>query len=308
MIQIGQIIEKKAIIKNNKEKELDIIKTPTQKYIKSPINYIGNKYKLVSQIVPLFPDKISTFFDVFGGSGTVLINTKSEHYIYNDINQYISSIFEGFISEDTGEIIKEIESIIVEYSLSKTNQKGFEKIRDDYNAGRNDWITLYTLMCYSFNYQFRFNNKHQYNSSFGKNRSCFSVRQRNEIYTMKGKINTDVVVMSKNFIDVDYSGFGEKDLLYFDPPYLNSVGNYNDGKRGFEGWTEEHEKYLLELLDRLHRQGIRFALSNNLKYNNPILDQWKDKYKIHYLNGNYANCNHQKKDKSQDVEVLITNY
>lgn len=36
-------------------------------YIKSPINYIGNKYKLISQIEPLFPRKINTFVDLFGG-------------------------------------------------------------------------------------------------------------------------------------------------------------------------------------------------------------------------------------------------
>lgn len=62
-------------------------------YIKSPINYIGNKYKLIGQIIPLFPDKINMFVDVFGGSGTVLINTRAEHYLYNDINPYVTSIF-----------------------------------------------------------------------------------------------------------------------------------------------------------------------------------------------------------------------
>ena len=123
-----------------------------EKYIKSPINYIGNKYKLISQIIPLFPDKISMFVDVFGGSGTVLINTKAEHYMYNDINPYVSSIFEGLVTEDTDEVVKKIEDIITEYSLSKTNKEGFERLRDDYNAGRNDWITLYTLMCHSFNH------------------------------------------------------------------------------------------------------------------------------------------------------------
>ena len=62
-------------------------------YIKSPINYIGNKYKLISQIIPLFPKNINTFIDLFGGSGTVLINTKANNYIYNDINNYIAEIF-----------------------------------------------------------------------------------------------------------------------------------------------------------------------------------------------------------------------
>ena len=278
------------------------------KYIKSPINYIGNKYKLISQIEPLFPRKINKFIDVFGGSGTVLINTQAEHYIYNDINPYVSSIFEGLVIEDTDEVVKKIEDIIAKYSLSKTNKEGFERLRDDYNAGRNDWITLYTLMCHSFNHQFRFNNKHQYNSSFGKNRSYFSDRQREDLYAMKKNISTDIIFSSKSFVDIDYSNFDEHDLLYFDPPYFASVGSYNDGKRGFEGWTEEHERKLLGLLDKLDEQGIRWALSNNLKYDNPFLDEWKDKYKIHYLNGDYVNCNYHKIDRSKDIEVLITNY
>ena len=122
------------------------------------------------------------FVDVFGGSGTVLINTKAEHYMYNDINPYVRSIFEGLATEETDEVVKKIEDIIAEYSLSKTNKEGFEKLRDDYNAGKNDWITLYTLMRHSFNHQFRFNNNHQYNSSFGKNRSYFSDRQREDLY------------------------------------------------------------------------------------------------------------------------------
>lgn len=162
-----------------------------EKYIKSPINYIGNKYKIIDQIIPLFPEKISTFVDVFGGSGTVLINTNAEHYVYNDINKYVAQIFEGICYDEIEAIIDGINAIIETYKLSKTNKDGFEKLRLDYNkSSKNDWITLYTLMCYSFNYQFRFNNKHEYNSSFGKNRSCFSKKQKESLYKMyNGLIN-----------------------------------------------------------------------------------------------------------------------
>lgn len=279
-------------------------------YIKSPINYIGNKYKLISQIIPLFPEKISTFVDVFGGSGTVLINTNAEHYIYNDVNPYVEGIFRGLIKTDTQTIIDAIEKIIQEYSLSKTNKDGFEKLRDFYNKEDNkekDWLTLYTLMCHSFNHQFRFNTKHEYNSSFGKNRSYFSERQKIDLRQMKERMTTDIVTMSKSFKDIDYSDFDENDLLYFDPPYLNSVGNYNDGKRGFEGWNEKNERDLLDLLDSLNGK-TRFALSNNLKYENDLLNKFKDKYKVYSLSGNYVNCNYHKLDRSRDKEVLITNY
>lgn len=284
------------------------MKRSKEKYIKSPINYTGNKYKLIGQIIPLFPNKISIFVDVFGGSGTVLINTKAEYYLYNDVNPYISSIFNGLVENDADIIVNKIEEIIIEYQLSKTNKEGFEKLRYDYNNGKNDWITLYTLMCYSFNNQFRFNNQHQYNSSFGKNRSCFSNRQRQNIFNMKNSVSKNIMVYSDDFRNIDYTDFDEHDLLYFDPPYYNSVGNYNDGKRGFEGWTKEHEIQLLELLDGLDEQGTRWALSNNLKYENSILDKWKNKYKVYYLNGDYVNCNYHKIDRSKDIEVLITNY
>ena len=279
-------------------------------YIKSPINYIGNKYKLISQIIPLFPEKISTFVDVFGGSGTVLINTNAEHYIYNDINPYVEGIFRGLLETDTQTIIDAIEKVVQEYSLSKTNKDGFEKLRDFYNKEDNkekDWITLYTLMCHSFNHQFRFNTKHEYNSSFGKNRSYFSERQKIDLCRMKEKMTTDIVTMSKSFKDIDYSDFDENDLLYFDPPYLNSVGNYNDGKRGFDGWNEKIERDLLDLLDSLNGK-TRFALSNNLKYENDLLNKFKDKYKVYSLSGNYVNCNYHKLDRSKDKEVLIINY
>ena len=71
------------------------------------------------------------------------------------------------------------------------------------------------------------------------------------------------------------------------------------------------------MLDNLNNRGIRLALSNVLENKgkkNDILIKWiednKDKYKVHYLNISYGNCNYHAKDKSNNntVEVLITNY
>lgn len=36
-------------------------------YIKSPLNYVGGKFKLLPEIIPLFPTNINTFVDLFGG-------------------------------------------------------------------------------------------------------------------------------------------------------------------------------------------------------------------------------------------------
>ena len=91
-------------------------------------------------------------------------------------------------------------------------------------------------------------------------------------------------------------------FLYCDPPYFNSVGSYNERK----GWTIQDETDLRNLLVEYKN---KFALSNNLKYNDTLLDWCNDNgFKVHYLNNSYSNCSYNKKDESKDCEVLITNY
>lgn len=282
-------------------------------YIKSPLNYNGNKYKLLPQILPLFPNKISTFVDLFGGSGAVSLNTSAEHVIYNDIIPYIGNILNG---------IKELEYInsfientlhrtISYYGLSKTNKEGFENLRADYNSGKKDWWVLYLLMCYSFNNQFRFNNNHQYNSSFGWYKSCFSNITEQKLLKAKEELDDlDIVFTHYSFEDFDFSDFDENDFVYLDPPYFNSIGNYNDGKRGFKDWDLTIENKMRELLVSLNTQNVKWALSNNLKCNDSLFKWAKDNsFRIYYLDESYSNSNYHKKDKqSKDIEVLITNY
>ena len=66
-------------------------------YIKSPLNYVGGKYKLLSQIIPLFPDNINTFVDLFGGGFNVGINVKANHYVYNDICEQVVDLLKKFL-------------------------------------------------------------------------------------------------------------------------------------------------------------------------------------------------------------------
>ncbi|MCA6072598.1 MAG: DNA adenine methylase, partial [Endomicrobium sp.] len=40
-------------------------------FIKSPLNYVGGKYKILPQIIPLFPKDINCFVDLFAGGANV---------------------------------------------------------------------------------------------------------------------------------------------------------------------------------------------------------------------------------------------
>jgi len=273
-------------------------------YIKSPLNYVGGKYKLLKDIVPMFPEKINMFVDLFGGGFNVGINVNAEYVVYNELCNQVVELMEYFKDKQIDELLNEIDLIIKTYDLSKENKDGFLKLRDDYNKKPNP-IAFYTMICYAFNYQIRFNQQGKYNMPFGKNRSSFNPSLREKMIRFVNRLHSiDCSFMNTDFINFDFTDFTSEDLVYCDPPYFNSVASYNE--QG--GWTEDKEKSLLNILDLLNEKGVRFALSNNLKYKNPILDKWKNKYKVHYINANYNNCNYQKKDNSKDIEVLITNY
>ena len=263
--------------------------------VKSPLNYTGGKYKLLPQILPLFPDNIDTFYDVFAGGASVSLNVQANKIYYNDIVPYVGKVLSSLKKVEVNTCISKIKEIIHEYDLSKKNKEGFEKLRDHYNKKDKSWYIFYVLTCYSFNYQFRFNNKHEYNSSFGKDRSAYTKTTEEKIIKAINRLNNlNIDFLNKDYLEINYSKLNTNDFVYFDPPYLITCGNYNDGKRGFKGWSEQDDICLMELCDKLHRKNIKFALSNVLENkgkSNDILKDWCKKYNVHYLNNSYSKCN-----------------
>lgn len=126
------------------------------KYIKSPMNYIGNKYRIINQIQEYFPKNIKTMVDLFCGGCDVTINTKAEKHYANDINYHVIDIFKEFQNNSPEYILEYIDDTIKGWNLSKTNKESYEAFRDYYSLTKKP-LDLYILMCFSFNYQFRFN-------------------------------------------------------------------------------------------------------------------------------------------------------
>lgn len=276
--------------------------------IKSPLNYIGGKYKLLPQILPLFPKNINTFVDLFAGGLDVSLNVDSNFTISNDINYYVIGLYEYFKRNPLERLLNDIHYTIQEYRLSKENIKGFYALRDKYNETHSS-LFLFLLICFGFNHQIRFNGNGEFNNPFGKNRSSYNVHIEKNLCKMHEKLK-NIEFHISNFRNFKTDFMKEGDFLYADPPYLISCGSYNDGKRGFEGWSQNDDVALLEKLDNLEERGLRFALSNVLKHKgaeNKILVEWAKRYNIHYLNASYANSNYQA-TKRETIEVLITNY
>ena len=280
------------------------------KFLKSPLNYIGGKYKLLPQLIEFFPDKINTFVDLFSGGFNVGINVDCNKVVCNDMNTFIIDLYKELYSKPIDETLNKITGRINEYGLSKENEEAFKKFRNYYNKTKEP-IDLYTLSCYSFNYQFRFNNNKEYNNPFGRNRSQFSDNMKSNLILFTEKLKSmNVEFLSEPFDKVDLSRLNSEDFVYCDPPYLITTGSYNDGNRGFKDWKEEEEIQLYKVLDELNKRKVKFALSNVIEHKgkeNVLLKEWSKKYKTIYLTSDYSNSSYNtKRDKS--IEVLIINY
>lgn len=284
----------------------------TKDYIKSPLNYIGGKYKILDSILPYFPDEINTFIDLFGGGFNVGINVDAGKIIYNDHILYLKEMFQLFRDTETCLILGSIKQIIAEFNLDKQNADGYLELRKRYNQSKNV-LDLFILTCYSFNHQIRFNNNHEFNTPFGKDRSSYNISiEKNLLIFIEALKRKNIELCSRDFLFVQNYNFSPDDFVYCDPPYLISNASYNDGKRGFKDWTEKEEEQLLNLLDYLNDKKVKFMLSNVLVHKgseNTKLIEWSRKYNVVHVKKNYKNCNYHLKLKDNETqEVIIYNY
>lgn len=277
--------------------------------VKSPLNYTGGKFKLLPQLLPLFPKDINLFVDGFTGGANVIANVKAKDKVAIDINPQLIELL-NFLSKEPSDIPFLVDSIVREFNLSKTNKDGYLALRDSYNKEKRFTaeapLYLFVLICYSFNNQIRFNKRGEFNLPFGKDRSSFNDSIRQNL------LNFIPAIMDVDFKQGSYQQIEDElavgDYLYSDPPYLITTATYNE--QG--GWDEEEEWKLLAFLDRLNARGIKFGLSNVLENKgktNEILLEWSKKYIVHDLDKTYKNCNYQCKNKDMPTrEVFITNY
>lgn len=149
-------------------------------YIKSPMNYVGGKYKILPQILPLFPSNIDVFIDLFCGGFNVGINVDANKIIGNDSNYRVIQLLKMFQEYDAEEIIERVNNITDRYNLSKTavygykkyginlsrdtsglakyNKDNFLKLREDFNNNQDDVFMMYTTIIFSYNCMMQFHN------------------------------------------------------------------------------------------------------------------------------------------------------
>ena len=228
---------------------------------RSPLFYVGDKYKLITEIKTHFPDNIGRLIEPFVGGGSVFMNVDANEFLLNDIDSFVIAIHKMLCSyvDREEEFFKEFFDIVKKYNLSlsykentvpkelkesfpktyfaKYNKEAYSQLRDDFNkGGKQDIMQLYALLIYGFNRMLRFNKKGDFNLPVGNvdfNQNTYNaivdyftlLKEKNTVW-----YNEDFRVFLNN---IDYR---EDDLIYLDPPYLITFSEYN------KLWNEETER------------------------------------------------------------------
>lgn len=295
---------------------------------RSPLFYVGDKYKLIDEIKTHFPAGIGRFIEPFVGGGSVFMNVDADEYLLNDLDREVIGIHKYLCARANNEqrFFDRIFALIDSYGLScsfrrddvppelknefpktyyaKYNKDSFARLKTDFNTlHRRNKLYLYVLLIYGFNRMLRFNSNKQYNLPVGN--VDFNANTHQALKTYFTQVRNKQI----NWQNLDFHKFFDRyipqadDFIYLDPPYLITFSEYN------KYWDEAIEKDLLGILDRLDRENIRFAISNVTHYKgrvNEIFLQWAGRFNIHPIKSNYISY-HDNSIKTFN-EVLVTNY
>lgn len=295
---------------------------------RSPLFYVGDKYKLMREIRSHFPRQIGRLIEPFVGGGSVFMNTDAPVCLANDIDRYVISLhnwLSGYIN-NAEQLLTDLAAIINHYKLSfslvrdevpqylrkaypktyfaKYNKSAYGALKHDFNnTGKTDISKLYLLLIYGFNRMLRFNGKGDFNLPVGN--VDFNQNAKDALIDYLNAIkNRQMFFSSLDFRDFLHGiNYQPNDLVYLDPPYLITFSEYN------KLWNDQTERDLLGLLDELNEQDVRFAISNVTHYKgreNHIFSEWMERYNVYPIKSNYISFNDNTIKNFN--EVLVTNY
>lgn len=306
--------------------------------IKSPLNYTGNKFRILPQIIPSFPTEIDTMVDLFCGGATVGLNVNCKKIIFVDKDPNVIGLLKYLAKTPFELLIGELDEKISHYGLSNShlygykkyktiitdkntnnglkqyNSNGFYKLRADYNSLKNKntgeaFQLLYLLLVYGFNNDLRFSKDGNFNLPVGKtDLNANNVRKLKEYNERVNSINAQFICADFNSSEVQEI-IKVSDFIYLDPPYLITDAVYNEMTK----WNEDKEYELLDLIDTLILQDKKFVLSNVLekrgRRNEPLFywtTKHKDTIEIKEIDYHYRSSSYNKIDRdAKEREVII---
>ena len=288
-------------------------------YIKSPYNWVGNKYKYLDIINSFNFEQYEHVIDVMMGSGNILFNiiANGKNYVGNDKQGLLPDIYNLINKNDIEFNLSDIDNVLNRFNRFSTkesyyvfrdywNKKYLNNIRD-----RIFCVETALLLKMCSNSMVRFNPTEGYfNQGFrglGKKKEFFTDQMKSII--VNGLNNLQSLFNDKKFYflneDFEYCITRPKDrsLLIIDPPYILRKDMYDTD------FSKEDDERLLELLKNTRHDFIYFNYLQRENIVNESLNNFinSKSYKVIDINNGTMAGQGRSKNIKEVREVIITN-
>jgi len=241
---------------------------------------IGNKAKMAKEIQKYFP-KHNLYIEPFFGAGGMFFNKpKAKYNILNDLDSDVFNLFQVVSLRK-----QELEELFLQMPVSEDLSKHWGTTQE------TDPIRKALRFLFLSNYSFM---GHMETLKFERNNTSKILHENLK--------KTHEFLFGCQFMNADFRDIfkkisfgrdeGKRDaFIYCDPPYLDTVNNYESG------FTNKDSE---DLFKALIESGCKFAMS---EFNHPfIMEQAKDNGLIIETIGERRNLDNRR------IEILVTNY
>ncbi len=243
---------------------------------------------MLPKLLPLFPENITTFIDMFMGSGAVTFAMvdRAKYIIANDNDAEVFNLFMA-VKEHKSELISAIKAM-------PAHEKLFQYWRSQEESDCV-WKATRFLMLSNFGY-------------LGKSETYAVTAKRTPKKVLLKNVSHIAFNASIQFLCCDYHevlqkitfdkiDFGrpsdskETAFVYADPPYIGRTENYQDS------FTEDDTRDLFSILTS---SGLRFAVS---EFRHPLVMALAEEHGLYV-----TSLGERRNLKNRREEILITNY
>ncbi len=270
-----------------------------------PIKSQGIKTKLVpwiKNIVPLEFD--GRWIEPFMGTGVVAFNLAPKHALLCDTNPHLINFYQAITD---GKITPEIVKQYLEKEGSELLEKGeshYYEIRERFND-KHDPLDFLFLNRAGFNGMIRFNKKGGFNIPFCRKPQRFAQAYVTKIVNQVSHVKRlfeakDFTFACQSFEKTILAGNAD-DIIYCDPPYIDRHVDY------YNGWNEENENKLFELLSNTKSKFILSTWHHNDFRKNEYIDSLWNKFNV-LTREHFYHVGGSENNRNPMIEAIVTNY
>jgi DNA adenine methylase len=226
------------------------------------LKWAGNKYRVLPHLLPLIGNP-RTFVEPFAGSVSVSLNVDANHYVINDINPDLVSIYRELTNSNSDEFIAYCGEL---FTPENNTKDAYLEMRELFNSSTNttERARLFVyLNRHCFNGLSRYNKSGGFNVPFGKMKNPQLPYKEMMSFRMFFLCSSHSFHNTSFDDDTLYENLSKDDVVYFDPPYVPLTETSNFTSYSTDGFAYTQQEKLVEIAERLSSQNVRVIISNH---------------------------------------------